>query len=122
MVSLILLLACSSAIVTAAAAAPDNTMLVRMHGMDFNVTSHPFTDAGMMQDSAVTRTPVTLFRAELNQTELPGPRYMAFDPGVIAVSIDPRLLAVIFAATLAVLVIWLLVVRKKSGGENGKDD
>ena len=122
MISLILLVACSSAIVTAAAATPDNTTLVRMHGGDFNVTPHPFTDTGIIRDSAVTPTPVTLFRAELNRTELPGPRYMAFGPGVIAVSIDPRLLAVIFAATLAALVIWLLVVRKKSSGENGKDD
>ena len=64
MVSLILLVACSSAIVTAAAATLDNATLVRMHGGDFNVTRHPFTDKGMLRDSAVTPTPVTLFRAE----------------------------------------------------------
>ena len=39
--------------------------------------------------------PVTLFRAELNETSLPGPRYMAFGPSVISLSIDPLLLVIL---------------------------
>jgi len=63
-------------------------------------------------------TPVTIFRAELNQSILPGPRYMAFGPSVIEISIDPRILATAFAAVLTGLVIWFVTVRKRNREED----
>lgn len=69
-------------------------------------------------------TPVELFHAELDQAALPGPRYMAFGPSVIALSIDPRLLAACFAVALIALVIWFVSFRDRDGdqGGNGRPD
>jgi hypothetical protein len=67
-------------------------------------------------------TPVTVCLAELNQSELPGPRYMAFGPGVIGFSIDPRLLAIIFAAVFASVTVWSVVLQNKNHGNTGKEE
>jgi hypothetical protein len=65
-------------------------------------------------------TPVTLFRAEMSQSVLPGPRYMAFGPSIIEVSIDPRLLAVVFAGAFAGLsALVILVMRRSRGNDMG---
>lgn len=39
-----------------------------------------------------TPSPVTIFKAELHETSLPGPRYMAFGPSTIEFSADPMVL------------------------------
>lgn len=39
-----------------------------------------------------TPSPVTIFRAELHETSLSGPRYMAFGPSTIEFSADPMML------------------------------
>jgi hypothetical protein len=67
-------------------------------------------------------TPVTIYVAELNQSELPGPRYMAFGPSSIGFSIDPRLLAILFAAVFVSLTVWFVVLRKKGHGNNDKEE
>ena len=110
---LFLMLACSIAIVTVNAAVPDNGTMRQMPGTYFNITRHPFTGADMVRDYAVTPTPVTIFRAELNVTTLPGPRYMAFGPSLIGLAIDPRMIAVTFAVVLVGLVVWFIGFRKR---------
>jgi hypothetical protein len=112
------MLACSLAIATVTAAVPDNATGMQTPGTNFNVTRHPFSSTGMTRDYAVTPTPVTIFRAELNETTLPGPRYMAFGPSVIGLAIDPRQPAVLFAAVFAGFAIWSVGFRKRGGGEN----
>ncbi len=109
------MLVCS--IATVYASVPDNATMRQMPGTNFNIT-RPFTGADMVLGYAVTPTPVTIFRAELNETTLPGPRYMAFGPSVIGIAIDPWLLAVLFAAVFAGFVAWYVGFRKRGGGEN----
>lgn len=48
-----------------------------------------------------TPSPVTIFRAELHETSLSGPRYMAFGPSTIEYSADPM---VLFFLGIAVLL------------------
>ncbi len=92
--------------------------MIRMPGPDLNVTRHSLTDAEMTRDYAVTPTPVMIFRAELNESTLPGPRHIAFGPSVIGLFIDLRVLAMIFAVVFISLVVWFIGFRKGGGGEN----
>jgi len=92
--------------------------------IDGNITNLTFNGSRGMPDYEPGPTPVELFRAELDQAVLPGPRYMAFGPSVIAISIDPRLLAACFAVALIALVIWFVSFRNHNGkqGESGGQD
>lgn len=64
--------------------------------------------------------PVTLFKAEWNETSLPGPRYMAFGPSVIAVTIDPLVLVAILA-TIAICGIAWYILRHRQGAGDDKE-
>lgn len=112
-----LLLACSAAVPQVTAAGPGNVSGLITPGPELNLTSHPFTDAEMTKDYAIIPTPVTIFRAEVTAETLPGPRYMAFGPSVISLSIDPRTVATIFAIVLIGLVIWFVSFREHGGDE-----
>jgi len=60
-----------------------------------------------------------IFRAELNQSVLPGPRYMAFGPSVIGISVNLRLLAVVFAGVFARLAARVILVMRRNRGDVG---
>ena len=88
---------------------------------DLNISNSSLDPKNLPADIRVSPTPITIFRAELNQSELPGPRYMAFGPGVIGFTIDPRLLAIGFASVFVGLTVWFVILRKKSRGDNEKE-
>ena len=62
--------------------------------------------------------PITLFRAEWNETSLPGPRYMAYGPSVIAVTVDPLLLVVILATVALCGVAWHILSHRQHAGDD----
>ena len=62
--------------------------------------------------------PVTLFKAEWNETRLPGPRYMAFGPSVIAVTIDPLLLVIILATIALCGIAWYILRHRQASGDD----
>jgi hypothetical protein len=62
--------------------------------------------------------PVTLFKAGWNETRLPGPRYMAYGPSVIAVTIDPILLVVILATVALCGVAWYILRHRQHAGDD----
>ena len=62
--------------------------------------------------------PVTLFKAEWNETSLPGPRYMAFGPSVIAVTIDPLILVVILAILALCGIAWYILRHRHGVAED----
>ena len=70
------------------------------------IASHPVEYHATLQ-------PVTLFRAELNETSLPGPRYMAFGPSVISLSIDPLLLAILITVVALSIGAWYVIRHKR---------
>ncbi len=61
--------------------------------------------------------PITLFRAEWNETSLPGPRYMAYGPSVIAMTIDPLLLVIILATVALCGVTWYILRHRQKAGD-----
>ncbi|PKG33678.1 MAG: hypothetical protein CW742_01755 [Methanoregula sp.] len=84
-------------------------------GIDPNTTNLSLANVENLPEITVTPTPIDIFHAELDAETLPGPRYMAFGPSVIGISIDPRLLAVCFAVALITLVIWFVSIRNRDG-------
>jgi hypothetical protein len=75
-------------------------------------TSHPVGNLKTLQ-------PVTLFRAELNEIHLPGPRYMAFGPSVISLSIDPLLLAILITVVALSIGVWYVIRHKRDDEGEG---
>ena len=61
-------------------------------------------------------TPITLVHLVLNQTSLPGERYMAFGPSVLDISIDPVLLTLIVGGIGVAAGAWYVF------GRGRKDD
>lgn len=70
-----------------------------------------------------TPEPVTLFKIELDEEQLPGPRYMAFGPSVIQFSVNPLFLLAVIIIIAVVLVAWFRVKRwnGRNDGDNRKN-
>lgn len=112
--ALVLIFLCSVVVPTYAGPIPDNQSIMITQRFDLNVTNLSSIREDNVPVFTVTPTPIDLFRAELDQETLPGPRYMAFGPSAIGISIDPRVLAVCFAVALIVLVIWFVSFRNRN--------
>lgn len=61
-------------------------------------------------------TPITILHLELNQTSLPGARYMAFGPSVIEIAVPPVILFIFGIVAGGAAVAWYLLRRE---GRNG---
>jgi hypothetical protein len=58
--------------------------------------------------------PVTLFSFGINKTALPGPRYMAFGPSVIGISISPVILSALIVLVFAGIAAWCIRISGKT--------
>ena len=67
-----------------------------------------------------TPAPVTIFQAGVQESSLPGPRYMAFGPSTIGISLHPMLFSLLIVLGIAALAF--LVVRSRGrGGKSEKE-
>ena len=67
-----------------------------------------------------TPEPITVFRVGVSETTLPGPRYMAFGPSVIGISVSPDILGgVIVLLSFALAAAAIRAIGR--WGRNGKD-
>ena len=80
---------------------------------DLNVTNGSFLNSSVPVKFQHTPEPITIFRFELNQTSLPGPRYMAYGPSVIGLSLDPVLLEGLIAGVVIVVACWYVFLNKR---------
>ena len=112
---LVFLLLFFSVIPVSAAPASGYPHMTITPGIGPNTTNLSLANVEDLPEMTVTPTPIALFHAELDAETLPGPRYMAFGPSVIGISIDPRLLALCFAVALITLVIWFVSIRNRDG-------
>ena len=116
---LVLLLVCSALLFCVDAAGPDNGSWSR-EKPDLTIANLSVNSSWEHRGYSETPAPVSVFRAELNQSTLPGPRYMGFGPSVIGLDVDPRLLATVFAIVIIGLVIWFVCFRNRR--EDSGDD
>jgi hypothetical protein len=86
-----------------------------------NYTLHNGTlpNASIQQEHGTPPAPVTIYRFELNQTSLPGPRYMAYGPSTIGLAFDPLIIALLIAISAIITGVWYLYPRD---GKDEKDD
>ena len=70
------------------------------------------------QDTA----PITVYHFELDRGSLPGPRYMAFGPSVIALAVDPWLPVLLVEAGAIAAGAWYLVPRDDTDDDEDDDD
>lgn len=63
--------------------------------------------------------PITVFEVGVSETSLPGPRYMAFGPSVIGISISPNVLgALVILLSFALAAVCIRAIGR--WGRNGK--
>jgi hypothetical protein len=91
----------------------------RFHPLVVNPVITP-VNSSTINDTALAQyhrnpEPVGIFKAEVREPSLPGPRYMAFGPSIIGVSIDPVILSTLIV--LGVLGIAAGCIGKYGGGE-----
>ena len=79
---------------------------------DLNVTNGSFLNSSVPVKFQNTPEPITIFRFELNQTSLPGPRYMVFGPSTIGLSLDPVLLEGLIAVVVTAVACWYVFLKK----------
>ncbi|MFA4876017.1 MAG: hypothetical protein WC586_01260 [Methanoregula sp.] len=82
---------------------------------DISMTGVSLANMTIPPEYQSTPVPVTIFKAEVTATSLPGPRYMAFGPSVIGLSIDPRWLIILIPAiaVAAFCGYWYFGKRKR---------
>ena len=81
-----------------------------------------FPDTSLHGGYRDTPAPITVYRFELNHTSLPGPRDMAFGPGMIALTVDPLLPALLVAVVAIVAGAWYLVPRNDTDEDDEDED
>ena len=57
--------------------------------------------------------PVTVFHADVNTTSLPGPRYMAFGPSAIDLSLPPVVFSILVVLAAIICATWSIHVIGK---------
>lgn len=80
---------------------------------DLNLTNASASGNAPLQEYRETPQPITILKIELNETELPGPRYMAFGPSVISFSINYQLLIVLAIVMVICCAAWYLIKRRR---------
>jgi len=84
--------------------------------LNFTLHNKTLPNASFQQEHGATPAPITVYRFELDQTSLPGPRYMAYGPSAIALAIDTWIIAILVAIGAIITGLWYLYPR------NGKDE
>lgn len=110
--SILLFLLLAGSLMVLTVAARENVSMQITPGPNLNVSNYSISTDGQPANFIAGPTPITIFRVELNQSTLPGPRDMGFGPSVIDLSIAPQLFAVIFIIILIGLVAWVFLKRK----------
>ena len=85
-------------------------------GPDINISARVLNESSLLAQFPPTPAPVRIFEIEVGGPTMPGPRYMAFGPVVIGMSVDPRVLVVLFAGVVVVaaLAAWYVSRRKRN--------
>ncbi len=90
--------------------------------LNYSLHNGTVPNASMQERYGANPTPVTIYHFELEETFLPGPRDMAYGPRMIALAMDPRLIAVLIAGCAIIAGVWYLLPRKKEDTEQEIDE
>ena len=85
--------------------------------LNYSLHNGTLPNASFQREHGAAPAPITIYRFELDQTSLPGPRYMAYGPSVFSLEVDPRLLAVVIAICVIFAGVWYLIPRNRDDEE-----
>ena len=85
--------------------------------LNYSMQNGTLPNASFQREHGTAPAPITIYRFELDQTSLPGPRYMAYGPSVFSFEVDPRLLAVVIAICVIFAGVWYLIPRNRDDEE-----
>ncbi len=93
----------------------DSRMEKLAGGPDINVSASTLNMSSVPPQFRPTPALFRVFEIEVGGPTMPGPRYMAFGPVAIGMSVDPGLLTVLFAGVVVVaaLAAWSVCQRKR---------
>lgn len=77
--------------------------------LNYSLHNKTLPDASFQRQDGTSPATMTIYRFELDQISLPGPRYMAYGPSVITLEVDPRHLAVLIAICAIFAGVWYLL-------------
>ena len=81
---------------------------------DLNRTGTSIANMTVPPEYQNSPAPLTVFKAEVTASSLPGPRDMAYGPSVIGFSVDPRFLAIIVMVIAVAIIGYFLYSRKRN--------
>ncbi|MHB8164480.1 MAG: hypothetical protein ACYDDV_09025 [Methanoregula sp.] len=90
--------------------------------LDYSLHNGALPNASMQEMYGANPTPVTIYHFELEDTSLPGPREMAYGPSLIALAMDPMLIAVLVAGCVIIAGAWYLLSRRKEDEEHEEEE
>ena len=85
---------------------------------DYSRHSGWFPDTSLHGGYRDTPAPLTIYHVELDRGSLPGPRDMAYGPGVIALTVDPLLPVLLVAVVAIVAGTWYMFPRNDTGDDD----
>jgi hypothetical protein len=88
------------------AAGSDNRIRTGIPAEDVVMVNHAEINRSGLEKFQKSPEPVTLIHAEISDTALPGPRYMAFGPSTIGVSVSPVILSALVVLVFLGIGIW----------------
>lgn len=110
----LLIIAVSSPAIPAAMIEPDARNYASINMPEIAPINQSEINETAVVEFRETPEPVTIFRAEVSETALPGPRYMAFGPSVIDISVSPViLLAIIVLIVLGIAAGYIWMHKKE---------
>jgi hypothetical protein len=71
---------------------------------------------GSLPSPVRTLAPITLLHLELNETTPSGVRYMAFEPKVIEIAVNPILIVILAVLIAGAAGAWYILGRGRNGG------
>lgn len=105
----------------AIAAGSDDRIRTGIPAGDVVMVNHADINLSALEKFQKSPEPVTLIHAEINDTKLPGPRYMAFGPGTINISVSPVILSALIVLVFIGIGAWGIWKdgRKQKEPDNG---
>jgi hypothetical protein len=87
---------------------------------DIVLVNHSEINSSTLERFQKTPEPVTVILAEVSKTALPGPRYMAFGPSTIGISVSPVILSALVVLVFIGIGVWSIWTdcRKRKEPDN----
>lgn len=89
-------------------AGPDGQIRAGIPARDIVLVNHSALNGSSLEEFQKSPEPVSIIHAEVSETALPGPRYMAFGPATMDIAVSPVVLSALVVLVFAGIGGWLI--------------